>query len=544
MKNRWTVLLCSFMLLLAACEKFTEPLSFAPSFNLNEASDISRLTANLSGTITLNGGKIVKYGFTYGEFQNLANAENVDFSGSPSGSITANLTGLKPNTIYYYRLYASSGASTVNSEVKSFRTADSGAPSFTPVTELGKNEQSITVRCQLTDDGGYSVISMGIAYRRSDTQKYVTVMLDEPTTEEYVLTIDGLEAGTTYMVCGYGIGQGGIGYGKELAITTEDSEAPVVNTGTITEFGGSWIVATAQQLSPGFSDVVERGFCYSDANQVPTLTDGHVTAPGTANEVFTQKITGLKGSTLYYVRAYARNGTKVGYGKVETVTTKELTAPTLGEVTTESLTYHSLDMRASVTGLGNGIVQAYGFCYSDTQQNPTLENATVQNGTGLSDTGGQFTALLDGLSSGTTYYITAFATNEAGTTYSSVRTATTVTTSVPTVSAVSVSGVTARTATLASGVTDNGNRDIEEYGFCWTTNGDEPTVENCTGKMSFTTGDGHSMTHQLTNLLPDTSYKVRAYAINAVGAGYGAVATFKTEIDPTPGEGDNESPEL
>ena len=52
------------------------------------------------------------------------------------------------------------------------------------------------------------------------------------------------------------------------------------------------------------------------------------------------------------------------------------------------------------------------------------------------------------------------------------------------------------------------------------------------------------MTHQLTNLLPDTSYKVRAYAINAVGAGYGAVATFKTEIDPTPGEGDNESPEL
>ena len=147
MKNRWTVLLCSFMLLLAACEKFTEPLSFAPSFSLNEASDISRLTANLSGTITLNGGKIVKYGFTY-----------------------------------YSLLYASSGASTVNSEVKSFRTADSGAPSFTPVTELGKNEQSITVRCQLTDDGGYSVISMGIAYRRSDTQKYVTVMLAEPTT--------------------------------------------------------------------------------------------------------------------------------------------------------------------------------------------------------------------------------------------------------------------------------------------------------------------------------------------------------------------------
>jgi len=97
---------------------------------------------------------------------------------------------------------------------------------------------------------------------------------------------------------------------------------------------------------------------------------------------------------------------------------------------------------------------------------------------------------------------------------------------------------------LMSSVTDNGNRDVVEYGFCWTNTGDEPTLENCEGKKAFTTGDGSEMNYQLTNLLPETIYKVRAYAINAVGTGYGEVTTFETAIDPTPDEGDNESPEI
>ena len=544
MKNIWIVLLCSILLLMVACEKFTEPTSFAPTFRLGEVTDISRLTAVLSGNIALNGGDVTEYGFTYGEFENLANSKDVKFEGIPKESVTASLTGLKPNTIYYYRLFASSGASTVTSEVKSFKTKDSGAPSFTEVTELGKNEQSVTVKCQLTDDGGYTVIAMGMAYRKSDSQKYVTITLDEPTTEAYTLTIDGLEAGTSYFVCGYGIGQGGIGYGPELAIITEDSEAPVVNTGEIIEIGGSWVMATAQQLSQGFSDVIERGFCYSDVSQVPTLTDNKVPTQGTQNEVFTQKITGLKGNTLYYVRAYARNGTKVGYGKVVTITTKELSIPKVSVVSSENLTYHSVNVTSRLMDIGNGIKKAYGFCYSAMETNPTLENGMLVSAIDFNETDGTFTALIDDLQPGTTYYIRAFVSNEAGTGYGDTYSVITIKTNVPMVSKVIVSDVTARLATLMSSVTDNGNRDVVEYGFCWTNTGDEPTLENCEGKKAFTTGDGSEMNYQLTNLLPETIYKVRAYAINAVGTGYGEVTTFETAIDPTPDEGDNESPEI
>jgi len=58
MKNIWIVLLCSILLLMVACEKFTEPTSFAPTFRLGEVTDISRLTAVLSGNIALNGGML------------------------------------------------------------------------------------------------------------------------------------------------------------------------------------------------------------------------------------------------------------------------------------------------------------------------------------------------------------------------------------------------------------------------------------------------------------------------------------------------------
>lgn len=428
MKRIYTPLqICFLLILLVACEKFTEPLAFAPEFKLNEASDVSRLSAVISGKITPNGGEIREYGFVYGEYENLANATEVAFEGNPSGEVVTQLYNLDPDTKYYYQLYAGSGVTRVSSEVKSFTTNASDAPKMTKVVELDKNEQSVTVSCQLTDDGGYDVIMMGIAYRRSDSQKYSMTIYDEPTTESFTLTVDGLEAGTSYYVCGFAISRGGIGYGAETGITTEDSEAPVVTTGSIVEYGGSWLIANAQQLSEGFSPVVERGFCYSSTSTMPTLTDGYVTAEGTANELFSAKITGLQSATTYYVRAYARNGTKVGYGKVVEVTTKQLTAPTFSDVTIEDVTAHSFRLLATVSN-GNGIIQEKGVCWSVVNVNPEKSD----NFLAAEDiTSGTLDVSVNKLEHNTQYYVRPYAINEAGISYGEVVTVTTLIDPVP-----------------------------------------------------------------------------------------------------------------
>ncbi|HRH35567.1 MAG TPA: T9SS type A sorting domain-containing protein, partial [Catalimonadaceae bacterium] len=86
--------------------------------------------------------------------------------------------------------------------------------------------------------------------------------------------------------------------------------------------------------------------------------------------------------------------------------------PTLANVTTISASNVGLTT-ASVGGnvTGNGITEK-GICYG-TSQLPTTANSTVSAGAGS----GSFSSDLMGLSSFTTYYARAFATNQAGTSY-------------------------------------------------------------------------------------------------------------------------------
>ena len=427
MKKIQTLLLTALLLLASACEKFTEPEAFAPAFTLDDATNITRLTATLSGRITSNGGDILEYGFTYGEYENLANATDISFSGTPAGTVETTLSNLDPNTTYYYQLYAGSGVTRVTSEVKSFKTNASDAPSLAGIKELDKNEQSITVSCQLTDDGGYDVIMMGVAYRRSDSQKYSMTILDEPTTEEYTLTVEGLEAGVTYLVCGFAISRGGICYGAETNITTEDSEAPVVNSTEVTSYSGSWAMVSANQLSQGFSAVVERGFCYSTTSTLPTMSDGFVLAEGTANGVFTTMLSELQPATTYYIRSFARNGTKIGYGNVIEVTTKQITAPTLTNVEVTDVTINSFRLTATV-GCGNGLIQEMGVCWSTTNTTPDKDSDSHQQAHYHSEHPTDEMALdvtANGLTHNTTYYVRPYAINEAGITYGDVQTVTT-----------------------------------------------------------------------------------------------------------------------
>ena len=62
-------------------------------------------------------------------------------------------------------------------------------------------------------------------------------------------------------------------------------------------------------------------------------------------------------------------------------------------------------------------VTEYGFCYSETNQSPTVEDKKIKV---TSQENGVFKAEINGLESHTTYYIRAYATNKVGTSYSSV----------------------------------------------------------------------------------------------------------------------------
>jgi hypothetical protein len=101
----------------------------------------------------------------------------------------------------------------------------------------------------------------------------------------------------------------------------------------------------------------------------------------------------------------------------------------------------------------------------------------------------------------------------------------------PVLTTSNASNITLTTATSGGNITANGGADITTRGVVWNTSSN-PTISLAT-KTTDGTGIG-SFTSNVINLTPNTTYYVRAYAINSVGTAYGNEVTFTTSAIQLP----------
>ena len=106
-------------------------------------------------------------------------------------------------------------------------------------------------------------------------------------------------------------------------------------------------------------------------------------------------------------------------GQYLQLTAANVPAWTLGlpAVTTTSpvsLTLTTATVGGNVTSNGGGSLTSYGVCWS-TSANPTTSSSTTNDGSG--NFTGTYSHTLTGLTTGTTYYVRAYATNNMGTVY-------------------------------------------------------------------------------------------------------------------------------
>lgn len=95
----------------------------------------------------------------------------------------------------------------------------------------------------------------------------------------------------------------------------------------------------------------------------------------------------------------------------------------------------------------------------------------------------------------------------------------------PSVTTSDVTNVTTTAATAGGDVTDDGGADVTAKGVCYSRANANPTIED--SKTTDGTGTG-AFESQITGLLNNSTYYVRAYATNSVGTSYGAVKEFTT----------------
>ena len=87
-----------------------------------------------------------------------------------------------------------------------------------------------------------------------------------------------------------------------------------------------------------------------------------------------------------------------------------------------------------------------------------------------------------------------------------------------------VTGITSNSAICGGHVTADNGSAVTTKGVCWSTN-QNPTIDD--NKTTDGSGVG-SFTSNLSNLEPNTTYYVRAFAINAAGTSYGEQKSFTT----------------
>jgi uncharacterized protein (TIGR02145 family) len=203
---------------------------------------------------------------------------------------------------------------------------------------------------------------------------------------------------------------------------------------------------------------------------------------------------------------------------------KEYVTPSLRTANVHSITSSSARSGGEITDNGGVEITAKGICWSTTEKPTIADNFTV-DGAGS----GSYTSTLEGLASGVTYHVRAYATNRVGTDYGNEVTFNTLTVP-PSLTTAEITAITASTATSGGNIIADGGSPVTARGVCWGTT-ENPTVDN--NKTENGTGTG-TFVSNLINLTGATTYYVRAYATNSQGTAYGNQVTFTTSAVVAP----------
>ena len=295
---------------------------------------------------------------------------------------------------------------------------------------------------------------------------------------------------------------------------------PTVQTDTVSDITGTTATCGGKITSDGGAEITARGVCWNTLH-MPTVGNSK-TSDGTGAGSYTSSLTGLTVNTTYYVRAYAINSVGTVYGEEQSFKTLPPTLPAVTTGDVSNITGATASCGGNVTDDGGATVTARGVCWS-TSSNPTISDSKTTDGSGI----GSFNSNIKGLTTSTTYYVRAYATNRVGTAYGEEQIFKTLPPTLPAVITVDVSDITGMTATCGGNVTADGGATVTDRGVCWSTNSNPTVTDN-----KITKGSGLGVfSCNLFGLSPGETYHVRAYAINSVGTVYGEDVSFTTKSD-------------
>lgn len=490
-------------------------LGSLPTLTTLNVTFVTSNSSKTGGNIIEDGGSsIISRGICYSTSLNPTISNNIVQSGSGIGNFNVDLLNLLPNTTYFVRSYATNNIGTGYGNEISFKTV-AGLPTLTTISITSITANSAKTGGNITNEGGAAITARGVCYSTTTNPTTSGSFVQSGSgTGSFSTSLSNLVANTTYYVRAYAKNSAGTAYGNEVSFKT-DGNLPTLTTISATSITSSSARSGGNISTDGGSSISNRGICYSTLPN-PT-TSNSIIQSGTGTGSFTVNLTNLLANTTYYIRSYAVNSTGTAYGNEVSFKTNA-GLPTITTTSITSITINSAKTGGDITADGGAIVTARGVCYS-TSSNPTTSNSFVQSGSGT----GSFSINLINLTTNTTYYVRAFAINSSGTAYGNEVSFKT-TGNLPILTTTVATTITGNSAKSGGNITTDGGSSVTGRGICYNTS-PNPTTSNYIVQSGSGTG---SFNVNLTNLATNTTYYVRAYAINGAGTAYGNEVSFKT----------------
>jgi hypothetical protein len=304
-----------------------------------------------------------------------------------------------------------------------------------------------------------------------------------------------------------------------LEITTDSSYSVGIDSALL---AGTVTVDTSLVL-------LEKGFQYDTSTNLDFTQ--HVAHPDTLQGSYNVAVTGLNINTQYYYRAYAYDATDTVYGSMQSFTT--IDTATL-YVVTDTAYYMSADsayVQGTITGDPGVTVTERGFQYAtDSTQFSFTSNYNEFPVAG----GGQYSDTLLGLSLDTEYFARAVAISNTGDTVYGAAQSFVTTVDTSTIYAVTdtVYSLGPNSAYAEGTISVDAGVTVSEKGFQFATDSTQFSFTN--GYDIVTPASTGSYNENLTGLLANTEYYVRAVGISPSDTVYGAILSVVTDTAGSP----------
>ncbi len=497
----------------------------APKVITEAATAIGGGNATLNGTVNTMG-EVTDVSFEYGTDTSYGTTVPADFTPidlpvpvvMPS---TATITGLADNTVYHFRIVASSPGGIAYGNDMTFATGTAGsAPTATTnaATAIGTETATLNGLVNASDfetvvtfeygiDTGYGAIAVANPGTVTGT---TATPVNAPIAE--------LAPGTTYHYRVVATNVFGTTNGADMTFTTLPMK-PTAATGIATPVGDT--TATLNGVVTANDSSTTVTFEYgTDTSYGTTVTADQSPVTGSIPTNASKAVSGLVKGVTYHYRIKAVNTAGTAYGADMTFLTG-VPAPTVTTDAATAVGNTSALLNGTVNANGSEATVSFEFGTTAAYGRETPSIPALATGTSATTVSLPVTALTPNV----TYHFRVKALNAAGATYGADMTFTTV--AAPTVVTDPATAVTTSGATLNGTVNANGSSSTItfEYGSD-TSYGTTVTADQSPVAGSVDTAVGKA----IAGLTADTVYHYRVVGQNVNGTTYGDDQTFKTTV--------------